>query len=390
INAAHATGLAVVMDVVYNHLGNEGNYLGQFAPYFTHRHHTPWGNAIDFANPEVRRYFVENALFWVREYHCDGLRLDAVQTIHDDSPTHILQEIGAAVHAYAQESGRTIWVIAETDENDRKLVLPREAGGYGLDAYWSDDFHHAVHTVLTRESKGYYQDFGGIEQIAKALEEGCVFQGEHCKFWDRPRGTPAAEVPLPKNVICIQNHDQVGNRAQGERLTQLATWAQRRAAAALLLLAPQTPLLFMGEEFDHAPPFRFFTSYGDPALKETVRNGRALEFSDFAWEDIPDPEDPATFAESKLPWEQLGNENEMLNWYQELIALRKRLVIGSDRTCRATVEGAVLTMEVPREQPVIRVIVNFGGKELPASPRDMQKAMFAADDGCAVAVFRAV
>ncbi len=390
VNAAHNTGLAVVHDVVYNHLGNEGNYLGMFAPYFTDRHHTPWGNAIDFANPEVRRYFVENALFWVREYHFDGLRLDAVQTIHDDSPTHILQEVAEAVRSYAKESGRTIWVIAESDENDRRLISPRAAGGYGLDAFWSDDFHHAIHTVLTGEDQGYYQDFGAVEQIAKALEEGYVFQGEHFKFWERPRGTSAAGVSLPKNIICIQNHDQVGNRAKGERLSQLATWAQRRAAAALLLLAPHTPLLFMGEEFDNAPPFRFFTSYGDPALKEAVRNGRCREFSDFAWDEIPDPEDPATFTASKLPWEQLSNENEMVNWYQELIALRKKFIIGGDRTCRASVAGSVLTMEVPREQPAVQVDVNFRGKDLPASPPGFQRALFAADEGCAVAVYRAL
>lgn len=390
VNAAHANGMAVVLDVVYNHLGNEGNYLGQFAPYFTERHQTPWGNAIDFSNTEVRRYFVENALFWVREYHMDGLRLDAVQTIFDDSERHILQEIAERVHAYAQECGREIWVIAETDQNDRRLVLPREAGGYGLDAVWSDDFHHAVHAVLTGEDKGYYQDFGGLEPIAKALNEGYVFQGEHFKFWDGPRGTSARDIPLHKNVICIQNHDQVGNRAKGERLCQLMGWAQRRAAAAVLLVAPHTPLLFMGEEFDDAPPFQFFTSYGDPGLKEAVRNGRCQEFSEFAWAEIPDPEDPATFANSRLPWERLGHESEMLEWYQELIALRKKFVIGADRTCRATVEGAVLTMDVPREQPLVRVDVNFRGKELPDAPHGFQQALFAAEGSCAVAVYRAV
>ncbi|HUS18212.1 MAG TPA: malto-oligosyltrehalose trehalohydrolase [Terriglobales bacterium] len=390
VNAAHATGLAVVLDVVYNHLGNEGNYLARFAPYFTERHQTPWGNAVDFSNAEVRGYFVENALFWVREYHLDGLRLDAVQTIHDDSAKHILQEIAEEVHAYAEETGRKIWVIAETDTNDRRLVQPRSAGGYGLDAFWSDDFHHAMHTVLTGEDKGYYQDFGKIEQMAKALNEGYVFQGEHFKFWDGARGTPAAEIELPKNVICIQNHDQVGNRAKGERLTQLASWAQRRAAAALMLLAPHTPMLFMGEEFDNAPPFQFFTSYGDPSLKEAVRNGRCQEFRDFAWEEIPDPENPQTFHGCKLPWEQLTNETEMLNWYQELIALRKKFVIGTDRTCRATVEGSVLTMEVPREQALVRVDVNFKGNPLPEAPHGFAKALFAADEGCAVAVYRAV
>ncbi len=390
VNAAHAAGLAVVLDVVYNHLGNEGNYLGQFAPYFTDRHHTPWGNAIDFSDAQVRRYFMENALFWVREYHVDGLRLDAVQTIHDESETHILREIAEAVHEYAEECGRKIWVIAETDENDRRIVTPRENGGYGLDALWSDDFHHAVHSVLTGERRGYYQDFGQVEQIAKALEEGFVFQGEYFKFWGKARGTSASDVALPKNIICIQNHDQVGNRAKGERLCHLTGWAQRRAAAALLLLAPHTPLLFMGEEFDSAPEFQFFTSYGDPGLKEATRNGRRREFSDFAWQDVPDPEDPATFQRSKLRWKDITVESEMLNWYQELIALRKKFVTEADRTCRATVEGGLLTMEVPREQPLIRVQVNFSGAVLPEPAPGFSQALFAAGEDCAVAVYRAV
>jgi maltooligosyltrehalose trehalohydrolase len=390
IDAAHATGLAVVLDVVYNHLGNEGNYLGAYAPYFTNKHQTPWGAAIDFGNPEVRRYFVENALFWCREYRVDGLRLDAVQTIHDDSEKHILQEIAEAVQGYAKESSRKIWVIAETDENDRRVIVRREDGGYGLDAFWSDDFHHAIHTVLTGENKGYYQDFGEVEQIAKALNDGWAFQGEHFNFWDGPRGTSPDDIPLQKNVICIQNHDQVGNRAKGERLCDLASETQRCAAAALLLLAPHTPLLFMGEEFDHAPPFQFFCSYGDPALKEATRNGRRREFSDFAWDEVPDPEDAETFKRSKLHWDDLTVESPMFNWYQELIALRKKFVTDADRTCNATVNDEGLTMEVPREQPLIRVDVNFRSRELPEAPHGFRRALYSADDGCAVAVYHAV
>jgi len=390
VEAAHASGIAVILDVVYNHLGNEGNYLGMFGPYFTDRHQTPWGNAIDFSNPEVRRYFIENALFWVREYRVDGLRLDAVQTIFDNNDPHILRDIAAAVHAYGDEAGRKIWVIAETDENDRRIVRPRSDGGYGLDAMWSDDFHHAVHTVLTGEDKGYYQDFGRVEQIARALKEGYVFQGEEFKFWGKPRGTPATDIPLPKNVICIQNHDQVGNRAKGDRLCQLTGWAKRRAAAALLLLAPHTPLLFMGEEFDNAPPFQFFTSYGDPALKEAVRNGRRREFADFLWDEVPDPEDYGTFLRSQLGWDDVTAESEMLNWYQELIALRKKFVQDADRTCRAEAAGDTLTMLVPREQPLVRVDVNFRGPELPDPGPGFRAVMRAADEGCAVAVHAAV
>src|SRR5882724_5943785 len=267
VNAAHEVGLSVMLDVVYNHLGNEGNYLRMFGPYFTGAHKTPWGEAINYdaaGSEGVREFVIENAMYWIREYHMDGLRLDAVQTIHDDSPRHILADIQSGVQGLARELGRTVCVIAESDKNDAKLVRPQSRGGYGLDAMWSDDFHHAVHSVITGEREGYFQDFGDIRQIARALREGYVFQGEYFKFWNVPRGTSAAEVPLPANVICIQNHDQIGNRAKGDRLTALASTARRRAAAVLLLLAPHTPLLFMGEEYDEPAPFQFFTSYSDP------------------------------------------------------------------------------------------------------------------------------
>ncbi|MCI0351494.1 MAG: malto-oligosyltrehalose trehalohydrolase, partial [Acidobacteriales bacterium] len=322
VNAAHAVGLAVVLDVVYNHLGNEGNYLRMFAPYFTDRHHTPWGEAINYDGPGsegVRRYFIENALYWIREYHLDGLRLDAVQTIYDDSRNHILQEIQSNVQSLASELGRPVCVIAETDENDAKIVRPTGQGGYGLDALWSDDFHHSVHAFFTGERSGYYQDFGQPRQIVRALNEGFVYQGENFKFWNRPRGTKPAGMPLPAHVICIQNHDQVGNRAFGERLTQLASRGQRKLAAALLLLAPHTPLLFMGQEYDETNPFQFFTSYGDPQLANAVSEGRKREFKDFAFDQIADPQDPATFEHSRLN-RQLGTDsNDMLRWCRALL-----------------------------------------------------------------------
>ncbi len=382
VDAAHAVGLAVILDVVYNHLGNEGNYLSEFAPYFTSRHQTPWGNALDYARTGVREYFIQNALYWLREYHLDGLRLDAVQTIYDDSPYHIVHDIAAAVHQLGREQGRDIVIIAETDENDPILV--RE---HGVDAFWSDDFHHVIHTLLTPERKGYYQDFSDLRQLAVALEEGYVFQGEHFGFWDAPRGAPPHELPLPANVICIQNHDQVGNRALGERLNHIVSSdVARKAAAALLLLAPHTPLLFMGQEYDESAPFQFFTSFTDPALGEAVRKGRREEFKDFTWDEVPNPQDPVTFERSKLHWEQASPENDTLNWYQQLIAVRKDLMVSSHRDCRARVEGKILTMEVPADHTKVRVEVNFAGNELPGPEGD--RVLYAADEQYAVGVYR--
>lgn len=382
VDAAHRAGLAVMLDVVYNHLGNEGNYLRQFGPYFTARHTTPWGEAIDYAQPGVREFVVQNALFWIREYHLDGLRLDAVQTIYDDSSHHILAEIQQNVQALARELGRTVCVIAESDENDARLV--RE---YGLDAFWSDDLHHAFHALLTGERNGYYQDFGRPEQIVRALNEGYVFQGDYFRFWGKPRGTPADNVPLPANVICIQNHDQVGNRARGERLNHLVTSAAaRKAAAALLLLAPHTPLLFVGQEFDAPNPFQFFTSYGDPQLKEAVRRGRREEFKDFDFSDVPDPEDPQTFQRSKLDW-SAARDSDMLTWYQQLIAFRKGFVTGAQRRCHAELRHGAITMQVPAAEGKIRVDVNFAAPTLPEAEARWKRAMYAADGSAAVAVY---
>lgn len=382
IDAAHREGLAVILDVVYNHLGNEGNYLRLFGPYFTNRYKTPWSEAINYAERGVREYVVQNALYWIREYHLDGLRLDAVQTIFDDSPKNILHEIAERVHALSRELGREVSVIAESDENDSKLV--RE---YRLDAFWSDDFHHAVHALLTGDRKGYYQDFGATGQIVRALNDGYVFQGEHFNFWDSPRGTPASEVPLPANVICIQNHDQVGNRARGERLTELVpSAAARKASAALLLLAPHTPLLFMGQEYDEQHPFQFFTSYGDPQLKEAVCKGRHEEFKDFDFLDVPDPEDEQTFLRSKLDWSQVNDDNEMLNWYQELIALRKQFVVDSERRCQAELRDGLITLKGPASDPRIRVVVNFLAPEVSRSTSQWREVMYAADEHAAVSV----
>ncbi len=394
VNAAHEIGLGVVLDVVYNHLGNEGNYLRWFGPYFTGKHKTPWGEAINYDQPGsegVRRYFLENALYWIREYHFDGLRLDAVQIIYDSSPRHILAEIAENVSLLAQELGRTVCVIAETDENDAKLVQPIGSGGYGMNAIWSDDFHHAVHAFFTGERKGYYQDFGRPEQIVKALQDGFVYQGEPFQFWGgRRRGTSSAGVSAPAHVICLQNHDQVGNRAHGERLTALIPRGARMLAAALLVLSPQTPLLFMGQEFDETNPFLFFTDYGDPALQKAVSEGRRQEFKDFdfAGDRVPDPQDPTTFARSKLHWQLIQGENPMLDWYASLLALRRKYVNNSERTCRAELMDGVIHMQIPREGPVLKVFASKQDKtQLPHLGAGWEKALAEEADGYAVSVW---
>ena len=394
VDAAHDLGLGVMLDVVYNHLGNEGNYLRSFGPYFTPRHETPWGEAINYDQPGcegVRRYVVENALYWIREYHLDGLRLDAVQTIRDDSNPHILSEIAERVHEAAQKLDRRICVIAETDENDEKLVRPHALGGYGLDAIWSDDFHHSIHAFFTGERKGYYQDFGDPQKIARALNEGFVFQGEPFRFWKgRPRGTSSHAMPAPAHVICIQNHDQVGNRAHGERLTALVPICVRMVAAALLLLAPQTPLLFMGQEWDEANPFQFFTNFGDPALQAAVSEGRRNEFKDFDFGDIPDPQDPATFERSRLNWNRSLNEDAMLAWYSSLLALRRRCVANGPRTCKARLHNGVLRMETPANEPKLLVLARIQETApLPESGPEWTKVLAREGEGVEIAVYAA-
>ena len=398
VNAAHRAGLAVMLDVVYNHMGNEGNYLRLFGPYFTHHHSTPWGDAINYDDQGcegVRRFVVENALYWIREYHLDGLRLDATQTIRDDSPVHIVAEIQENVQRMAGELGRRVCVIAETDENDRRYVLPRSQGGFGVDAVWSDDFHHAVHAFLTGEREGYYQDFGGKEQIVRALNHGFAYQGELFKFWNgRKRGTPAEGIPLPAHVICTQNHDQVGNRARGERLDALVPRGASKLIAALLLLAPETPLLFMGQEYGETAPFQFFTDFGDPALQQAVREGRRREFEHFVafGGEVPDPQDPETFHRSKLQWPvpsgQQNHHREMLDWYRKLIALRRELVIPAERTCRAELTEGAIVLLVPADDPRLQVIAEFPDSQRQPAPAGWDELLAADEDGYRVRVFR--
>lgn len=329
VNACHAQGLAVVLDVVYNHLGPEGNYLNDYGPYFTDRYQTPWGQAVNFDgddSSEVRRYFIDNALYWVTEYHIDGLRLDAIHGIFDDSSTHILQDLAEAVHAQAKALGRTVLVIAESDLNDNRVIADRKDGGWGLDAQWSDDFHHALHALLTGERSGYYQDFDRLSELKTAITDGFVYQGQFSQYRQRPHGSPSRHLPGERFIICSQNHDQVGNRAHGERLSMLVPFAALKLAAGLVLCAPNIPLLFMGEEYGETAPFLYFTSHTDPVLAQSVREGRRREFTQFVGEEeIPDPQDPRTFVRSRLNHALRGEApcGALLRFYHDLIAVRK-------------------------------------------------------------------
>ena len=338
VNAAHEHGLAVVLDVVYNHLGPEGNYLAEFGPYFTDAYHTPWGAAINYDGPgsdEVRRYVIDNALYWVTEYHVDSLRLDAVQGIHDFGARHILEELAHEVHARARSLGRRVQVIAESDLNDPRLVRPPERGGYGLDAQWSDDFHHAVHVALTGESAGDYADYSGVRDMAAALERRFVYDGRHSVYRGRSYGAPAADLASDHFVVSIQNHDQIGNRANGERLSLLVTGDKLKLGAALLLLSPYVPLIFMGEEYGETNPFLYFVSHSDAQLVESVRVGRRRDFESFGWpSEVPDPQSPDSFERSRLDRRELDEP-----WHRQLLALYRDL-LGIRRSERALHPGA--------------------------------------------------
>ena len=357
VDAAHRAGLAVMLDVVYNHFGPEGNYAGKFAPYLTDRYHTPWGNAINYDGPDsdrVRQFVVDNACMWVRDFHVDGLRLDAVQTIYDFSPRHILADIQTAVQQEAARARRVVHVIAETNQNDVRLVVPPEQGGCGLDGMWSDDFHHSLHALLTGERSGYYCDFGRPEQLVKAWNEVFVYDGCYSPYYRRRHGTRAGAVERSKFVICRQNHDQVGNRAHGERLAALLSPAAERLSCALLLLAPCTPLLFMGEEYGERRPFPFFCSFLDPGLAEGVRKGRRAEFAAtaFAWgAEIPDPQAPETFAAATLQWSwPSGSAHAQLRQlYRDLLAARRdwpALRTGQSTTARLAETPAAASLLV--------------------------------------------
>ena len=330
VDACHRRGLAVIMDVVYNHVGPEGNYLGEYGPYHNGRYSTPWGDAMNYDGPgsdDVRGFALDNATMWLRDYHCDGLRLDAVHAIFDMSAVHLLEAIATRVAQLAAELGRQLWVIAESDLNDPRVVRDRDHGGYGIEAQWSDDFHHALHALLTGERGGYYADFGDAGDVTAALEHAFVYTGQYSRYRQRSHGRSIGSLPLTAFLGYAQNHDQVGNRAAGERLAHLVPPARARMAAALVLLSPFVPLLFQGEEWAASAPFQYFTDLGDDWLRRFVSEGRRHEFAGFGWDpkDVPDPQDVATFMRSKLDWDEVerGEHAAMLRWYRDLIALRR-------------------------------------------------------------------
>ncbi|MEX0966145.1 MAG: malto-oligosyltrehalose trehalohydrolase [Bacteroidia bacterium] len=329
VNACHQKGLAVILDVVYNHLGPEGNYLNDFGPYFTDKYKTPWGAALNFDDAfsdHVRSYFINAALMWLREFHIDALRLDAVHAIFDNSARHILAEMREAADLLEQREHRPYYLIAESDLNDVKLLRSYHEGGCNLDAQWADDFHHSVHALATGERNGYYSDFGKIENLAKTFRQAFVYDGRYSGFRKRTIGSDPSGHPPEKFVVCIQNHDQVGNRMKGERLSHLVSFEMTKLCAGAMLISPFVPLLFMGEEYGEKHPFLYFVSHSDPVLVEAVRKGRQQEFASFEWKgEVPDPQATETFELSKLQWNFDGDKTQVTlrEYYRHLITMRR-------------------------------------------------------------------
>ena len=364
VNACHEQGMAIVLDVVYNHLGPEGNYSADFGDYFTDLYKTPWGQSLNFdasGSDEVRRYFIENALQWVTEFHFDALRLDAIHAIVDPSAIPFLQELAGQVHARAKELNRPVYLLPESNRNDAREVTPADAGGWGLDSVWNDDFHHALHVLLTGEQTGYYEDFHGIEDLARAFRNGFVYTGEYSKYRGRRHGNSSKKIPGEGLIVFAQNHDQVGNRLLGDRLAQTASFEQLKLAAATVLLAPYIPLLFMGEEYGEIAPFQYFVSHGDPALVEAVRKGRTEEFARFRWGgEIPDPQSEETFRSAKLNWElrREGRHGVLLEFYRELLRLRRETPALALLDNRSTIVATV------QHEKTLLVIRRSGASEI--------------------------
>jgi maltooligosyltrehalose trehalohydrolase len=378
VDACHQRGLAVVLDVVYNHLGPEGNYLGQFGPYFTERYRTPWGAALNFDGPdsdEVRRFFLENALYWQREFHLDGLRLDAADAIQDFSPAPFLRELAESTRRRAERLGRRFHLIAESDRNDVRYLLPAGQGGLGLDAQWSDDFHRALHALLTDERNSYFQDFGRVEDLARAYRDGFVFTGQYCPFRRRRHGSSSRERPASQFVVYAQNHDQVGNRPGGERLAQLAGLPGLKLAAAAVLLSPYLPLLFMGEEYGETTPFRFFTSHDDEPLARRVQQGREKGYAYHGWRGgSANPQEEDTFVASRLFRQRLQQESHrtLRAFYKQLLWLRKMIPalarLSKEHQEVVALEGA-RTLYVRRwaDRSEVFFVMNFGATHNPVS-----------------------
>ncbi len=371
VNECHRRGLAVILDVVYNHIGPEGNYTGRYGPYFTNTYKTPWGAALNFDGPysdQVRRFFIDNALFWITEYHIDALRLDAVHAIFDSSAYPFLRQLADAFHTQSAELGRNTCLIAESVDNDARLTSQQIPGGLGMDCQWNDDFHHSLHVMLTGESQGYYQDFGGLQQLSKAYEKGFVYDGQYSKYRKRQHGVSSGAIPGYRLVVFSQNHDQVGNRAGAERLASLVPFEALKLAAAACILSPFLPLIFMGEEFAATSPFYYFVSHSDPGLIQAVRKGRREEFASFDWRvNPPDPNDPGTFECSRLIRDSSNDvrAEALRSYYKELIKLRfevpalARLEKTGIATC-CSQDGRLLTIWRTAPGNRVLILLNFG------------------------------
>lgn len=330
VDKCHQKNIAVILDVVYNHMGPEGNYLSDFGPYFTEKYHTPWGSALNFDDQysePVRNFFIQNALYWLADFHIDGLRLDAVHAIVDNGALHLLKEIRMKVDQLEKQTGKKFCLIAESDMNDVKIISDYEKGGYGLEGQWVDDFHHALHTLATGEKEGYYQEYGTIGQLAKSFKQGFIFDGVYSEYRKKRVGNSPIGISPGQFVVCIQNHDQVGNRMLGERLSRLVSPPMLKLAVGLLFISPFVPMLFMGEEYGEPNPFLYFVSHTDPDLVEAVQEGRKKEFGAFKWKgEVPDPQSVETFRRSKLQWDLLekADNKRVYEYYKTLIGLRKQ------------------------------------------------------------------
>ncbi|WP_161887837.1 malto-oligosyltrehalose trehalohydrolase [Pontibacter russatus] len=377
VDACHAKGIAVYLDVVYNHMGPEGNYFGKFGPYFTDAYSTPWGDAINFDgeySDGVREYFSNNPLYWQEHFHIDGLRLDAIHTIHDKSAVSIWELTQHKIQSVTEQTGKPFYLIAESDLNDPKVVKRPEVGGFGFSAQWLDDFHHALYVLLDKKGRERYEDFGRMEQLAKAYTEGFVHSGEYVRFRKKTFGRSSAAVPGDHFLCFVQNHDQVGNRVKGERLSVLVNFERLKLAAAALLLSPYIPMLFMGEEYGEDAPFLYFVSHSDKELIKAVQKGRKKEFAHYKSEsDFPDPQDENTFEDSKLQWQkrQQPKHQPLLKWHKKLIQLRQTLPAlrnfnKADVQAQTLGQNALVLLRQSHDhQYLLLCLFNFSEQEVP-------------------------
>jgi maltooligosyltrehalose trehalohydrolase len=392
VDACHACGLAALLDVVYNHFGPVGNYTGKYGPYVTNKHVTPWGDAMNFegeGSDEVRRFFCDNALMWMRDFHFDGLRLDAVHEFVDRSAVHFMEQLSAEIDVASATLGRRLVLIAESDLNDPRIVTPREAGGYGMDAQWSDDFHHALFALLHHEQGGYYDDFGTLDKLVKSLTSIFVYDGVYSKYRKRKHGRPVDGLSAHHFIGFIQNHDQIGNRAIGDRLEHIVGMDRAKVAAGIVLTSPFIPMIFQGEEFAASSPFQYFADHEDEEMAKLVAAGRKKEFAAFGWDEdsIPNPEKPETFQRSKLNWDEVcqGKHAEMLDWFSKLIHIRRASPSLNDgdtghTKIRCDPEKNWLVMD--RGQ--VQVLANLGSQPAESDVPEDYKLLAQSDSGIAV------